>query len=501
MPRFARTRGPRRRGDSHNLVRTRPRLIYPPELPPNYGTIARHVYPVAISDYEGVSDFTWSSGSTGGANYNVVSPTYTYADFNVLYYEATKTRAQVRNEGWSFVMQPIRWTVEAPATNGGAFDQWYNGSVDGTANNYYSHEPTPLYTANGYGIHPDTLLSGSHCQLVDDTLQVHQLDAGLFWCAPVRVRVGQQPEYEFATLQALSGNTFVPIMCDIEIAYLRHVINGTPVGDLQVAPGRGHASDTSINAAPWRIDPVVAGDTHELDVWYRIRRSPDLSYSSAGPAKFCAFVPTTRVSNGSRRIFGTSWGVPPGGPLVTFTRMILYRDVNMTPDFDHTSHTYDITLNGHSGWTLKDGSDGPHKIETVDDWVGTIGATGVWWTAPSSQTWIKQIYILWDRELAAVLILPNTDLIAAGCSVHPLIYHPSGSGYRSSTTSAEYGLINHGPAGLFNQGGTTTFDLKEWSVLPQNGGGAHRRTDGRKTGILPAIFEVPTSITVTRVAK
>jgi hypothetical protein len=462
-----RQKGDRRRASGSTLVRTLPSFRHVPPPIPAEGSITRAVYAESISDYESLSTASWSTGTTGFTT-----------DFhaNCLYHHYTTTDR--RTVPVDNILNPIRWYMAMPTTNGGTYDRWAKSrdfgasslSVPTLNDGRYQHAlDFALYASNIAPVHT-LLVSGSHAEFRDGHADLTGRPLPILCPWNTLVDGVWPPNLQsISALPAWANSTF----CTIHAA--RHYVNGVAVGPTEINPGPDF----------WRF-AVAEGDEYYLDVWYRIYSTTN---TQTGPGKACAFIPLTRVSDGSRMIrtqvnSNLSWL-----PNLTFS------NVDFSPAFNYKEQTFQITIAGHTGWTLKDGTDGPHKMLTDTPWTAVIQNGFIRWIAPGSHYYVKRFDFNWAQEIPYLYLYGTENLTAHS---GPLIYKPRSDGtYRSSTVATGIGTINHAPMGRFAQSGTTTFDLVPWSNLPY----VAANMDGFKSGLIPTSPLLPSTITVTRTTQ
>lgn len=467
---------------------------------PFAGDMYRMLKAESIADYEGLSTGTWSTGASG--LYNGSANTST----NAIYWHQTVPEASIA--GTPIILNPIRWSVDHPASNGGTFD-WLAraGSTTerrviwGSARTGFFTATTPngqIGLATGLAMTPDMLVPGGHCIWGDGTMRIESFPRPLL----AENRVGTTFDYRFryAGFESIDSGTPANVgmspVCKIK--YLRHRVNGVAVGDLYEDVSYPSGSSSS---ASWAVE-IAEGDSYECDVWYEVSWLPIAG--GAGETKFCWYLPTTMVDNGSQA--GAFNWLP----------LLRASNVNMSPNFNYQEETYSITISGHSGWTLKDGSDGPHKIKTEDGWTAVISSGGVSWTNPSDNGYLKAFVISWGAETASIRMKfgkAMRDLyVGSTTTMWSTWYQPTADGtMRSSIDHAIFGTVLMPPNGVFNQAGSTTFELVPWSIIvPPNASYAQAATNettwnypGRISGgLTPApLMEIPTTITITKTTQ
>ena len=489
MPIRVRQKGDRRRAASGTLVRSIPsgKHIVPPI--PLAGYINRMMSATAIADYEAISDTAWSSGASG--NNGGVANT----SVNCLYHYYTTPN--MRTTSAEYFMEPIRWSILAPASNGGSYDFWTAFGSIASARATTNTLSNPNNFLGSIGITDTLLPTGSHAAWREGFAQVWPYFG--YTGAPFD---STRKNFTHAAFEAFDPTTEVwnfnksylggfpggtDLLGSLSIYAIRHRVNGVAVGDLILNP------PIYTNEGPeWRCD-VAYDDTYEIDVWYRIKSTAYANNPSA-PGKACAFIATSMVHNSSQK---TDYG-----------NQCLFRNVDFSPAFNYLEQTYQVTVAGHVGWTLKGGSDGPHKMQTADGWRVTFtdGQTSnhgiVVWEKITNDDYVKAIVLRYDREIAHVELYAG-PLMPSGISRGPVYYRidDGNTVYRSSTTSVVDGTITHATPGLFNQSGTSVFTMVPWTYASPALGPSIESSaaEGKKSGLLSLFLELPTTITLTRV--
>lgn len=438
------------------------------EPTPYMGVIYRIMKPEPIDDYEGFSDTQWSSGTTGhpSAEWNT----------NCVYHHFTV--ASRREDSQKYILPPVRWSVAAPEFDGGNYDAW-----DLVRDNQF--KPHNLGFPIGYMPLRDKFLPAkSHGRFVNNQVQLSFLGV-----PPLELCSSETGDsYIQSELQAIepgivpayfdgsSGECFV----NVRIEAIRHRVDGQPVKRLFIVDDFGDEST-------WRCR-VLPHQSYSIDVWYSAQHIGALSNPET-PGKCCVFLSLNRVDNGSTRTGGRSNFMPFG-------------NVDFSSAFSHENHTYNVTVSGHKGWTLKDGSNGPHKITTGGGWVGGSYPGNVGFQNLSAAEHLRLIRIEFFTECAQVVLYPGAALIAKGV-LGPFVYRAtqSTSFYRQRAFSTDFGEINIAPNGRFDQAGTTTFALVPWTLT----GGFEIGDDqwffdgeGANYAGPPIPREVPRTITITR---
>ena len=478
--------GDRRRGSLQNLVRTRTGSVEIDPLP-LAGWILRNMRPSIISDYAGISTASWSTGTTGTGG----------TGDNCFYFHYTTPNQ--RTTSAEYIMQPIRWTLAAPEAENGDYDPVFKSP----ANSFVVHTSGQVSgSTNGarlgmIGISHQLLPVGSHAAWQNGYMTVQAApqhsSAGIVF-PPAAMEQFAEP-----TLQAIAPTTQVwnayrgsqgglDPLGYMKFHAVRHWINGSPVDDVRFD------LPANTNDPKWRV-PVQPGDTYQIDVWYKVKSTANAG-NPAGPAKACVVIPTSRTSNGSEQ------------PNVQWAQ---FGNVNFSPKFNAARQTYSVAVDGHVGWTLKDGNDGPHRMSTGDGWTRTdaTGSSGlnlfggIIWKKNVNDGHVRAIVLRYGRELAHVELYPG-PLMGTPSSLGCVYYRieDSNTAYRRQTDSAEYGTVYHASPGLFNQESASTFRLVPWSTSLSNAGINPDAEPGSfsastvATG--PVYSQLPTSITVRR---
>lgn len=419
------------------------------------GRIYRFVYPSFPADYAGIATASWSSGTTGNPD----------EDFNCRY--VTLSTPDRRQQSAEIITDPVRFSVYGPASDGGTFDYWLASGITG-ATQLRSYQ----FGAFDMGRHPVTdgmLPSGSHAEWLDGELSLDLTQSAI----PVPA-IAQTTEPNLYNAAALSHT--------ISIHAFAHRVNGTIVGSVHIAP---------FTVADY-ICPIADGDTYEVDVWYKMVFTANGSL----PATYGyvnRWLHTTRVSNGSRRL--TKGGRP--------SYMINFQNANFTPAFDVDTQTYQVSIAGHTGWTLLSGSNGPITVMTYPGvWAGAVSDSFAQLRSLGPPP-VFSITLFWNSEVAfAVVKMPQGSVFSSGPQYLYRSTTPSPQ-YRTQTESTDIGLVGHAQYGFFNQASTTVFEYIEWNtgfVYANIFWGIH---DGvYSNASLPTRPpEIPQTITFTRISK
>lgn len=462
-------------------------------IPPLPGTITRSVIPTEIADYEGLATAAWTTMSC-----TTLSGAYNCLTFH---HEVANNKLS----GSSYILPPVRYSVHEPSTAGATYDsvgKWdlYSGQFSNARN--YLHIGNSSWTT-GYPLTVqrvqdacgqfgliNTLLpiSGNSHAVFDSTTSVTGIPVAgtsyqgqLPWMGDGAYQnsddVGGTAGIPVPELAAISPSvSWAPLRGAVPYA-IRHRVNGTAVGTLQIAP---------LYYPSWFVT-LTAGDTYELDVWWRAEITRATFYGNI-PRKHAIWLPLDKVSNGSYyppAARSTGSGTGNRAP-----RALAFSGINFTPNFDPAQHTYEFAFSGGSpSWTLQNGTM-TQKVATVgngvDQWVANITQKNLTWTSPANLPAVGRLQFLmdWNKE--------HCHLVAYSTTMNEYaVYSPQNSGdYITSTVSTEWGNCSWGPRGCFNQGGATTFELRDHPL------------DGFKTGSLTSVNpEWPTSVVVTRKAK
>lgn len=458
---------------------------------PNGGAIYRHVVPTFVDDYESLADAAWQFGTTGepSVNWNA----------NCAFYHVVTPSG--RDTSVHNIMPPVRWSVYAPETDGQTFDVWTETTsinVEGVVGLWDSlvyletgiEEGRDFLGAGTVGLRRKFLPRQSHARFKDNLLRIDPFGAP--FPSVCRYKNGlTSADYIESTLEALAPNvpaiasdastTSFPI--DIAIHAIRHRINGQPIGRLYVG------SEVNLQSSwQFRIKPT---DEYSLDVWYRVGVSANPNLNPT-PYKGCCYVPLATVATGDR------WREH---------RMMAFRNVDYSPKFNPTKQTYELTVGGHSGWTLLNARNGPVAMEPNDNWNASIlaGSVAIIPKDIDDSPW-RVIALHFSQEIATAHFVTYDKLTGSG---HDYLYRAVDDSdlYLNSSYSTKFGTIEHAPTGVFKQDGTTVFRLVGWSVYGGNvaidhedngitryGNGVEGRTDA--TWTIPR--SVPRSLTFTR---
>lgn len=474
MSRRVRDRGPRRRcASDRTLVRTRPAVNVPPPPIPLNGMLYRMMTAVEIADYEGLATGGWSSGSTGNINGLANSA------WQCLYHHRVQTTPSVP---YSVILPPVRWSIACPSSDGGTYDFWNPFLSAG----YVATGLNWVYGSGLMGLSDKLMPSGHFAEFANGYCQLNRTpgySTTAFACAALQAIAPTVP-------QTPAGGP------KITIAAIRHRVNGSAVGSLIQNPG------SPLTSTDWRFD-ISKGDTYALDVWYRFEM-PASSFS--GPIKAAMLIPQYRILNNSKRLTGST-------SYLGFNPVFQFSNINFSPNFNYQEQTYEVTISGHTGWTLKDGSDGPHKIISGGGWTAAISNGSVIWRYNTANGKCNLIVFWWDREIPHVEFYPgptHSGWEGSTQNTSPLIFRPVAAGYRTSTNSTDFSTLAHVPQGTINQAGTTTFSLVQeiTDARPNvdSGLGVYGPAGfpdafefGAGVGILNE--DIPTTITITRVSQ
>jgi len=479
---------------------------------PFYGEFYRYFKASSVADYESIATATWSTGTTGGTD-----------SWNCIYAHLTTPNCQTN--GIDEIMNPIRYEIDAPASNGGTFD-WLNKTGFGQVYLPASHDGRygfsrftgrigidsfsssydqyAQYSTQVMGIHDKLLQTNSHAVFQSDRM-THS-DPQFLSLLPIHPYGATHAASTWleSTLEAIQptyqrlGNSYV----SVTPYRVQHYVNASASGAL-------HSTSTA-----WQhVDSVALNDGYYFDVWWRIQYTPRPNLP-ATPGRTCPYLPTTKASSGTRRFVYqyTSANRGKGRSWIPFVRL---RNLDYSPEFSYQEQTYQITINGHTGWTLHLGSN-TAILKTGTGVTAAIGGGQITWTVDNTHPtyqWVRQIVLKWDQEIPTLTITAGTSMLEAmaiddGAHFLGVQYSPSDSSdYRESVAQTDYGTINVGPAGTFTQDGTTTFDLIPWSATVgtplafQTLRGLYSNTAAN--ALLPAFPDpaIPTSVTVTRVSQ
>jgi hypothetical protein len=358
-----------------------------------------------------------------------------------------------------------------PASDGGFYDGWRKPGVSSSTLRAYS----PAEGSNNprLEVAREVCPSDSHCDFANGYTQP---SAG--------TGVGNAFS-NFGQRTALSA--IAPLISECVYASplyaFRFRVNGSPVGSLT------YGNYTQLRSA--RVN-ASKGDIIEVDVWFRVTYTPSGSAPNAA-GKGVVGVDVNWLATSAPIPFVLAWS-----------------NVNMVPFFDKDLQTYEVTIAGHTGWTLKDGTDGPHKIVTGGGWTRQLFSsnaswgTGIAWenTAKSAKFWLR-----YDSEIPLLVFQPGSLFGSSAATIW--YYRPRNAAtqsYRKSTQTrnvynsdgslnAAAGTVTHAPCGPWDQAGTTVFDLIDWN---SGIGGYIPGRSGFSSA--PTIPEQPTSITLTRVS-
>ena len=393
------------------------------------GEISRRMQAEPIDDYASLSTASWQRDVIEGVDslyYHFVSPD----TLNV--------------SSWA-ILQPVRWSMAAPAANGGVYDAW---QVSGDSAQY----PSGPYAYIRRGLIP----SAWNCEFKKNIASIRVGD----------LRPEEVGESSFGTRQFLSSvlesiapdvpiwgspppYNLAPGLAESYVYAVQVRANGIARGPLHVDVGQsGLASILSIDH---RANP---DDFIELDVWYRVGIEAGIAYAAA-PGKGACTVPLMLASNGSRR---------------NTLQPLGFTNVNFAPAFNPYKQTYELRIGGHTGWTLKNGTNGPHRMRMTahspDDPFGDRFRAEFFgeMTLDVASPYVSSIDFNMRNEIMEVIITAGSTL-AEGLPGSLLYRSTDGaSAYRNIVTSTDYGEIEDRSCGRMNQEGTTVFRLVPWGL-------------------------------------
>jgi hypothetical protein len=449
------------------------------------GNIERRYIPESIEDYAGISTAVWQSGTTGEVLAN--------RNCQCLYHHFTTPN--MRTTSVFNVMNPLRFRPAAPDTNGGQFDIWAQPASIAMANNV----SVGFAQTGRAGLSQKFLPRDWHGKFRDGIAEVFlssfigmadicKSNDGGFSATELNLNA-IRPDLPFWQYVG-SGSNF-PCGCDPFA--IQHRINGRPVKRLYTRP-----EFNTIGREAFSVK-VRPGDVWEIDVWFEVGISAAPNYAML-PAKGVCYFAGPLVSNGSR---------------VRQMRSVFFGNVDWQTAVNPDEHTYTISIAGHRGWTLKASGNGPHKLETDDEWVAGTGG-GVASAYPrlssSAREFCRGIRLNWSQEIPEIVLFNGSES-------DPRVYlyrsELSTDGhYLEQTQSTEFGTVQHAFAGRFDQGGTTVFRLVPWSQDGSFSDGMTPDTDtipgqyyfehlaeGSFGPANPIPRTVPRTITVSRVGR
>ena len=394
-----------------------------------YGEIWRFYRAAAISDYAGISDATWSAGTTG----------HPVVDTNCLYHHFQTPN--IRTTAVFNILNPIRWSPMTPSGDGGRLDVWAE-----TGLGYHAANDKQQGLV---GMRRGFIPRNWHCRFRGDVAIAKFLPFPGFCVSD------SGSEYEEANIEAIapavgpwgydgSSKTF-PVYQSIFA--LAHILNGRQVGPVIIGEAAAEDSSRRIRVRP--------DDVYEVDIWYRIGLYAQPLLVSDTPTKGCALIRQSKVSNGSEFVATQSNQVNTGSP---GPATIGFRNVDFSPSFNPEKQTFAITVTGHRGWRLAYGSNGPHKMRFGDsgELTPAVASTSIVCNIDSESPFEK-LTVYWATEIPFA-VLANAD--------YQLIYRSSldSDQYLSASTSTDHGSIRHAPPGRFDQQATTVFELVPWSL-------------------------------------
>lgn len=460
---------------------------------PATGRIFRYMVPLFVDDYEGLATAEWQFGTTGelASNYNCHCAYHHFIT-------PSKQKTSVHE-----ILAPVRWTIHGGDIDGQNLDSWVpvGDNQDRTlaltqgflwTTGLGNSDTRQTRPAGWIGVRDKLLPKQSHGRFTKGI--AHVVYYHLQVPRPCLLDIHHPTEYLEKNLDAIApgvaktqisgGLQYFGIHSSIHA--IRHRLNGQPIKRLYFRDELGQPA-----AYQFRPKPT---DKYEIDVWYKIGHDAQPIEQDV-PGKGVAYLPLGLVSTGDR--WREVW-------------LQEFGNVDYSPRFNHAKQTYELTVGGHFGWTLRDGCNGPFPMETNDDWNASINAGSVVITpkVPDGSPW-KVIALHFSQEIATAHFVVYDRLTG---DKHDCIYRAGATEdlYRSTTVSTKYGTINHAQTGLFNQNGTTTFLLVSWSystgvvehdvdnhAIISYGNAAEGRTDFDSN--IPR--SIPRSLTFTRINR
>lgn len=455
-------------------------------IPPVLGTIYRTYAPTVIADYLSIATCSWVTGTTGtGSGWPI--------NYNMIYFYFLVTNP--RTTTVSNITPPIRWTCDVPTSNGQPWDWWNNGGA------------TP--------VRYEAAFVASNTGVASRSNNVVGLTKGVL---PVSGNSHVQiPAAGVVVGSYLGGNKFFLQYAPVD----RPIPSGT--GYYQVIPNLD-AIDITVNSLPptdspnagfeakeytrrYYVNgvltslvngylPIVAGDQVIVDAWYQVKwtKGPTAA-PNQNTRKFAVWFPVSKVSNSSTRVA---------------SRIVQFSPVEMGGTlFNPASHTYTVTISGPMSWVLPGGTTGPEKMRTHGLYGLSVTNEYVRWyhiTPNVGPQVFTEMRLNYAQEIATFTIVWSASFRAANSVPPTCTYTPASTGdYLTSTVPRDQAAtVTHCAQGCFDQAGTTTFNLVDWSKTYDGGGVAggpvayHR---GKIAGVIPPVVEVPSTITVTRTTR
>ncbi len=473
--------------------------------------VSRMFYVEPIEDYEELSGYTWTAGTTGEKLQSGTPVSGT--NFNCHYIKISQVTWLTTDIK---VLQPLRFKFVAPTADGGNYDHM---AIASHTIDTYQYQWAPPHRIQ----HIDSLYGGwMGAELVpNDGISTKLLASGTnseFYDGYT------VPRIIWAPVASLWNRGYAPNLLPsgeyyntnlmLGVYAIRHRVNGAFVGAVKTNLGAWSLTNTK-----WFCD-INEEDTYELDVWYAIY--PQVNISGAGPSLLspttaCVVAQTTNVDTGSRRDFIATRGKRDSfyGPIPGGSGKLTFYNVNIAKFFDKTLHTYEVTLNGSMTWTQYAGSNGPFKVENVSgNWAATIGDAGFIFTRVAiyeGDIYIKQITLSFLNEIAYISLLFGRKLKATlgvdeNWVIKALYRIPSNSHYINNvvTNNADTPSAIINPQGKWTtQAGTTTFYLCPSTVeLPTVTSFGYDVVPGfnaYKNTVAVPHSEIPASVTIKRV--
>lgn len=432
-------------------------------------SLIRTVYPTLIADYDGISTAAISDGTSGA-----LTP---FPDANCLYYMLWCPN--VRTTYVDEIIGPIRWQVDVPTTDGGAYDWWQD-----TASNYRREMAGSVLGQNTYGMCKALLPASGDSHLIPPSVlnagARQTLAAGAAFAESMTVTSGAFDRPDFEAI--IGGDLAYPLGTStqgfwVQQQQVKHYVNGTLYNG---------------------SNPPVAGDDWYMDVWYLVKFIPSTLFSvnPLSPGRWAGlYWPYSRVDTGSAN--------------AGYRREMVFLDYECAGTrFDFGSHTYQLIAVGSHSWTFAGGTSGPELMATSGQWsYGSVSIPfGVKWyhSLSGSVPDLVSVTLRYGVE-HALLTLEFKSAFATTNGINTKIsYTPKADGnYLVSTTDTHTGdTLTHCDLGCFDQEFTTEFVRVDWDVNSADWDGetydSYTYRKGNVAGTPSPSAEAPPKIFVTR---
>jgi len=352
--------GGRRREGRSTLVRSVPAVKRPVSPGLFTANIYRTMWPAVIADYEGLSSQAWSTGSFYARSSHLNSSPYTWTFSGELWdclYHVFEVEPSSSTYA-SVIMEPLRFTIDDPASNGGNYDYWSGGPV--TFESLAKCVSPTFLPASGRSHISAGKPGRIGCNFIPNSCIPHVWYLHSPW--------GKASSYTEADP--------TPTQWQVYMRYAQIRLNGEPIGPLydmqelqrwRQMPYSGAPNDLQEYAAQNILFPSDAawgfvsdflpdydfqfdpGDTIEVDAWFVLEALPGASVKYV----FAAFSQGVSANGSRTPDASTPLTTPANPPLGGYDNGNPYTmtltNLEASRGFDPERHTYRFDPSG--GWS------------------------------------------------------------------------------------------------------------------------------------------------------